>query len=69
MMISQVTSIGPFQPPDMILKLANEEQKRGENKKKEHLLRHPTGEGCKMQTSVFLDNFWRYNNIGSHHLS
>jgi len=34
MMISQVITIGPFQPLDMILKLANEEQKRGENKKK-----------------------------------
>jgi len=26
--------------------------------------RRPTGEGCKMKTSVFLDNFRRYNNIG-----
>ena len=24
----------------------------------------PAGEGCKMKTSVFLDNFRRYNNIG-----
>jgi hypothetical protein len=33
-MISQVIRIGPFQPLDTILKLANEEQKRGENQKK-----------------------------------
>jgi hypothetical protein len=33
-MISQVIRIGFFQPLDMILKLANEEQKRGENQKK-----------------------------------
>ena len=33
-MISQVIRIGPFQPLDMILELANEEQKRGENQKK-----------------------------------
>jgi hypothetical protein len=26
--------IGPFQPPDMILELPNEDQKRGENQKK-----------------------------------
>jgi hypothetical protein len=34
MMITQVIRIGPFQPPDMIFKLANEEQKRGENQKR-----------------------------------
>ena len=33
-MISQVIRIGPFQPPDMILELPNEDQKRGENQKK-----------------------------------
>ncbi len=33
-MISQVISIGPFQPLDMILELPNEDQKRGENQKK-----------------------------------
>jgi hypothetical protein len=32
-------------------------------KKKNQILGHPTEEGCKMKTSVFLDNFWRYNNI------
>jgi hypothetical protein len=32
--ITQVIRIGPFQPLDMILELANEEQKRGENQKK-----------------------------------
>jgi hypothetical protein len=32
--LSQVIRIGPFQRLDMILKLANEEQKRGENKKR-----------------------------------
>jgi len=31
--------------------------------------RRPIGEGCKMKTSVFLDIFPHYNNIGSHHLS
>ncbi len=34
MMISQVISSGSFQPLDMILKLANEEQKRGDNQEK-----------------------------------
>jgi hypothetical protein len=33
-MISQVIGIGSFQPLDTILKLANEEQKRGENQKR-----------------------------------
>jgi len=33
-MISQVRRIGLFQPLDMILKLAYEDQKRGENQKK-----------------------------------
>jgi hypothetical protein len=33
-MISQVISIGLFWSLDMILELANEEQKRGENQKK-----------------------------------
>jgi hypothetical protein len=56
MMISQVIRIGLFRPLDMILKFVDEDQKRGENKKK-HLFRRPTGEGCKMKTSVFLDNF------------
>jgi hypothetical protein len=32
-MISQLIRTGLFQPSDMILKLANEEQKRGENQK------------------------------------
>jgi hypothetical protein len=56
-MITQVISIGPFQPFDMILKLANEEQKKRRKSKKEDLFRDATGEGCKMKTSVFLDNF------------
>jgi hypothetical protein len=34
MMITQLIRIGFFQPLDMILELANEEQKRGENQKK-----------------------------------
>ncbi len=34
MMISQVIRIGPFQPLDMILKLANEDQKGGKNQEK-----------------------------------
>jgi hypothetical protein len=34
MMITQVIRNGPFQPPDMILELADEEQKRGENQEK-----------------------------------
>jgi hypothetical protein len=34
MMITQVIRIGFFQPFDMILKLANEDQKRGENQRK-----------------------------------
>jgi hypothetical protein len=33
-MISQVMNNGPFQPLDMILKLANKDQKRGENQKR-----------------------------------
>jgi hypothetical protein len=33
-MISQVISIGPFQPSEMILELPNEDQRRGENQKK-----------------------------------
>jgi len=34
MMISQVISIGPFQPLDMILVLPNEDQRRDKNQKK-----------------------------------
>jgi len=33
MMISQVISIGPFQPLDMILVLPNEDQRRDNNQK------------------------------------
>jgi hypothetical protein len=34
MMITEVIKIGLFRPLDMILKLADEEEKRGENQKK-----------------------------------
>ena len=41
--ISQVIRIGAFQTLDMILKLANEEQKKRRKSKKEHLFKDATG--------------------------
>jgi hypothetical protein len=32
-------------------------KKKRRKSKKEHLFRDATGEGCKIKTSVFLDNF------------
>ncbi len=40
--------------------------KKRRKSKKEQIFRHPTREGCKMKTSVFLKKVKCYNNIGSH---
>ena len=64
MMISQVISIGPFQPSDMILELPNEDQKRGENKREEQLFRHATGLDYQMYSSAFPEWVKIQHNIG-----
>ncbi len=53
MMISQVIRIGAFQTLDMILKLANEEQKKRRKSKKEHLFKDATGLDYQMYSSAF----------------
>jgi hypothetical protein len=52
--ISQVIRIGAFQTLDMILKLANEEQKKRRKSKKEHFFREAKGLDYQMYSSVFL---------------
>ena len=68
--ISQVIRIGAFQTLDMVLKLANEEQKKRRKSKKEHLFRDPTGLDYQMYSSAFLgwvkiQVSYRYCSIGS----